>query len=307
MSEYRHGLKPFDADKHGRFNSSAYYGFAFPAPSYPIDRRGTITDLGMGGNGPDKALTVNGGKPCGDCGPNAVPKNVNQTTAALLGEAYTALTSNQIVTLYFIYQAQLAGIAWRPSGDDWTAPDGLDQGVDLGDWLLWLFTHDLDGNVVKPGEGLIEGFVKLEDDEVDAALGLGFAIVCGVSLNPDADQQCEDGEKWDIGPGDEPDPEMGHAIELGLVEAPEGDVAWGTWGQWQLSTGRWRKRCAQQYFAVLTAEQAAASGFPFVALCSDLKALAGTVVIPSPALGGLMDSAEATVIGDGAPETVVPL
>lgn len=268
-TELRKGLKPFDPEKHARFKTTEDYGFAFPPVVYPIDKSGGVTNLGMGGNGPDSALTVNGGQPCGDCGPNAVPKNVNQTTAVLAGVKYTAMTSNEIVTLYFTYQAELAGIAWRPTGDNWVAPDGLDQGVDLGDWLIWLFK-----------QGLIEGFVAIPLDKLDAALATLDAVIAGAALNPQADQQCLDGQIWDIGPGDEPDPNLGHAITYIKALSVTGPYEWGTWSQQQASTLAWKQGCVQQAFAVLTKEEAEAIGFPFATLVADLHALGGTVVAP---------------------------
>lgn len=276
MSQLRRGLKPFSPEKHARFKSMAEYGFSFDTPVYPIDKTGGLTDLGMGGNGPDRTLTVNGGKPAGNCGPNAVPKNVDQTTAVIWGVAATAMTSNQIMALYFIYQAELAGISWRPSGDDWVAPDDLDQGVDLGDWLLWLLTHDIDGNKVDPGEGLIEAFAKIELSDLDAALSQFSAVVVGVSLNHDADEQCEEGKPWDIGPGDEPDPSEGHAITFAAAATSSGPYKWGTWGQFQPSTYAWKQKCPQQAFVVLTKDEAEAANFPMAELVADLKALGGT-------------------------------
>lgn len=259
------GLLPLDPELHARFKTTAEYGFAFPAVTYPIDKSGGVTDFGMGGNGPDPTLTVNGGNPMGDCGPNAVPKNVNQTTAHLLGVEYAALTSNQIATLYATYEAIQAGSSWRPVGIDWVMPEGLDAGVDLGSWLLWLFQQKL-----------IEGFLRLELSEMDAALQTFDAVVVGVSLNDQADQQCENDQPWDIGMGDEPDPQDGHAIQRLAVESPTGLRKWATWGQVQPSTERWDQKCPQQAFAVLTEEQAVAVAFPYAALLADLKALGGT-------------------------------
>lgn len=266
MSQLLRGLKPLDHEKHARILTAAEFGFEWPTPTYPIDKSGGITDLGMGGNGPDPTLTVNKGRPMGDCGPNAAPKNVNQTTAALGSVPYTAMTSNEVATLYATYEAEQAGITWRPTGDDWELPEGLDEGVEANDWVMWLFKNSY-----------IKAFVKVPIHELEAALFTASAVIVAVSLNPDADEQCENGETWDISPGDEPDPEMGHFITLGYAGSVTGPFKWGTWGQWQESTLRWREKCPKQAFAIITEEDAAAANFPMAQVVAYLKALGGEV------------------------------
>lgn len=247
------GLLPLDPEKHARFKGAEEYGFTYPAPTYPIDKTGGITDLGMGGNGPDPTLTVNGGQPVGDCGPCAVPMHANMVTAVLAGLELSkyAMTSDQIVTLYLEYTG------------------GQDTGVDLGDWLLWLFQ-----------KGLIEGFVKVDLADLDAALATFDVVVVGVNLNPEADNQVNAGQPWDVSPGDEPDPSEGHAILLGKAVSPSGPFMWGTWGQWQESTLAWKEACPQQAFAVLTKPEADSKDFPFEELVRDLTDLGGTAIDP---------------------------
>lgn len=255
------GLLPFNPDKHARFKGAAHYGFTFPAPSYPIDQTKGTTDFGMMGNGPDPSLTVNGGNPVGDCGVAGVPGHGAMLGALVAGLplAEHTMTSNAIVTLYFTYQAELAGIAWRPEGNDWTAPEGLDNGVDLGDWLLWLFK-----------QGIIKGFVKLETDEVDGAIAAGLIVEVGVSLCRDADERFEQHEPWDVGPGNRPDPQEGHAIDQAGVVSPTGLRSFITWGGVQLATPEWEAAAVQQRFGVIVTDDAPQ------ALIDDLKALGGT-------------------------------
>lgn len=261
------GLKPLDPAKHARFKTAADYGFLLPAPTYPIDRTGGITDYGMDGNGPDPTLTVNGGQPVGDCGVCAVPAHADMITAALGGSTEAGMTADQVVDLYFTYEAETTGSAWRPPKTGaWTAPDGLDQGVDLGDWLLWLFHNQW-----------IEGFVKLELSQIDAALALFDVVVVGVSLNDQADAQVEAGQPWDVGPGDGPDQNDGHAILMMGAQSADGPFTWCTWGQAQPSTLAWKQQCPQQAFAVLTRDQAESKAFPFAQLETDLQNLGGTV------------------------------
>lgn len=256
---FQRGLHPLNEEKHARFKFAADYGFTFPSFTYPIDKSGGITDYGMDGNGPDPTLTVNGGNPVGDCGVCAVPAHANMIDAVLAGlslSEYT-MTSNEVVNLYFEYTG------------------GKDVGVDLGDWLLWLFN-----------KGLIKGFVKLQLSEMDAALALGLIVVVGVNLNPNADEQVNAGIPWSVGPGDEPDPEDGHAI-LRMAVNMTRLVKWCTWGQGQWSTEAWDQACPQQAFGVVTNPDVLTSnGFPYEALLADLTALGGTVAptsAPTPA------------------------
>ena len=268
----RRGLKPFDPAKHARFKTGDEYGWAWPPVSYPLDRTGGLAAFGMDGNGPDPTLTVNGGQPVGDCGVAAYA-HTRMTTAAICGEdvAANTMTSNDVVTLYAIYSAIAAGSSWRPEGTDWVMPAELDQGVDLGDWLLYLFQQKL-----------IPGFVKLDLSTVDEALTAGFAVILGVVLNTQADNQFGNGQPWDVGPGDQPDPNEGHAIQYLGAASPSGPFQAGTWGAIQPFTLAWKQACLQQAFALVTPEQAAAAAFPFDALVADLHALGGTAE-PTPA------------------------
>ena len=250
MTELRTGLLPFDRAKHARFLTATDYGFAYTPPNYPIDKTGGLVHWGMGGNGPDSTLTLNGGKPVGDCGPCAVPMHANMMIAILYGLSLAAntLTTDQIVALYFHYTG------------------GKDTGVDLGDWLLWLF-H----------QRMIRGFVAVPLVSLDAALATFDVVVVGVELNPLADQQVADGQEWSLSATDRPDPQLGHAILYGAALAARGQRKWISWGQQVTSTFGWYEACPVQAFAVLTKNEASAKGFPLEALEADLRALGGTV------------------------------
>lgn len=275
---FQRGLLPLDPVKHARFKTAINYGFALPSAIYPIDKTEGITDWGMDGNGPDPTLTVNGGNPVGDCGPSAVPSHADMLTAVLTGENLVAntMTSDQVVDLYFQYTG------------------GQDTGVDLGDWLLWLYQ-----------QGTIDGFLKLDLSQMDAALFTFNVVIVGVNLNPQADAQF--GTMWDVGPGDEPDPDDGHAILYLKAQTPSGPFAWCTWGATQPSTLAWKQACPQQAFAVLTKEEAEGVGFPFAALDADLKALGGTAVPLTPPSPGPAPAPAPPTPGPGpAPLPPVP-
>ena len=271
------GLLPINRELHDQLPSATALGFNWPAVTYPIDKTGGLTQWGMMGNGPDPTLTANGGQPMGDCGVAAVPGHANMAAAIATGQALApnTMSSNAIASLYFTYQAELAGITWRPSGDDWTAPSGLDNGVDLGSWLLWLFQ-----------QGIIEGFVKLDPAHMDAALQLGLVVVVGVDLTPSADQEFSDGQPWSVGPGNQPDPSEGHAILRLKSASPSGPDGYITWGADQPATGAWTQACVQQAFGVVpdpdAAAAAEAAGFPYQAVLDALRALGGTVVPDGP-------------------------
>jgi hypothetical protein len=250
------GLLPINQELHAALKTPADYGFALPSPTYPIDRTAGITDWGMGGNGPDPTLTANGGQPAGDCGPCAVPYHADEMARKLwqITDSTTEWTSDKVMELYLRYN------------------NGQDNGVDLGSWLLWLFQ-----------QGYIEGFVKLDLDQMDAALETFYAVVAGVNLNPQADRQFENHQPWSVGYGDEPDPNRGHAILYLNAQSATGPYKWCTWGGVQASTYGWRHVCVTQAFAVLTKEAAEAMGFPFAEAVADLRALGGTVAEAPPA------------------------
>ena len=250
MTTFQRGLQPFDPVKHSRFRAAADYGFEYEAPRYPIDKTGGLQEWGLGGNGPDPTLTLNGGRPVGDCGPCAVPMHADMLIAVLYGLSLSAwtLTTDQVVGLYLRYTG------------------GQDVGVDLGDWLLWLF-H----------QGIIRGFVAVPLPSLDAALATFDVVVVGVELNPLADQQVNEGQPWSLSPTDRPDPADGHAILYVAAESARGRRRWISWGQQVVSTFGWYEACPRQAFAVLTKNEASAKGFPLEALEADLRALGGTV------------------------------
>jgi hypothetical protein len=281
MAKYKTGLKPFDPVKQARFKTAEQYGFAFPAAIYPIDRTGGLKDLGMTGNGPDSTVTLKSANPdidltqgSGDCGPSDVPAHANMVSAALDGLPVppNTMTSDQVLTLYYTYQAQLAGVKWTPGTP---VPDGLDNGVDIGDWLLWLFN----GNI-------IAGFVALQLNQVDLALAAGFKVTAGWSLPTDVnafEEAFDNGTVATISPSDPPNPQEGHCMGFGLVESPAGITKLRTWGGLISVSPELRQGCLQCAFAVLTHQDIENPKIPTDELIADLKAMGGhSPKVPTP-------------------------
>lgn len=267
------GLKPFDPTKHERFPLASSVGFTFNKPTYPIKRTGGLTSFGMFGNGPDNTLTVNGGNPCGNCGFCGF-YHVRMMAAAFSGEAVPSFTANEVVTDYFTYMAIVAQIAWRPPpvGTPWSETDVLqasqiDDGVDLGDMLLWKFQ-----------QGDLDGFVALQLDEVDAALSQFGSIIAGWVLTDQTDDDFNRNVVADVGPGNEPDPRDGHCMPIEAVDMQGGYTEANTWAGSLRMTSAYRQACLQQAFLVLTKEQAAAHNFPLQQTETILKDLGGQAV-----------------------------
>lgn len=260
MPAGKRGLTPFDPLKHARFKTARAYGFQFPTVlTYPIDRTYGLTTFPMDGNGPDDTVTVPGVDPTvgvGDCGPCAVPAKADMLTAVMLGlqlSQYTR-TANQVIELYFEFTG------------------GQDTGVDLGDWLLFLFK-----------KGIIEGFLALELSEVDAALSTFPTVVGGWILPPNFDDCFNRQTVLDIGPANQPNPQEGHAMLIGEVLGMNGFTKAATWTGWITMTANARRGMLQQAFAVLTEDEATAVNFPFATLAGDLKAQGGTIdPLPMP-------------------------
>jgi hypothetical protein len=292
---YPRGVRIKDRGRFETLKRIEDFGATWSSPSYPIVRTGGVSDLGMGGNGPDETFTINGGNPCGDCVPNVVPKNAGQTTAGLGGETETAWSSDRVGRLYFLFQAlTTAGCTWRPPalGAEWTERDveeasKLDVGVDPETYLNWICTHDEGGKEVAVGDGLLDGFVAVDLKDLDAALGTADAVLLAVDLNDAADQQFDDWQSgtnpngWDLPDGEKADPNDGHGVLLAASTSPTGPRAAGTWSAFIPLTGRWLNGCFVQAFAILTKETCESKSLPWEAIADDIEAGGGVTVKPT--------------------------
>lgn len=121
---------------------------------------------GMLGNGPDPMLTVNGGKPVGDCG-FAMFTHGSEVVSMLLALGLTQFEANAVVTAYLAYN------------------HGRDIGVNLSNLCHTLYTTGLLGVQLK---GYAQGNGRAEDEVT------GITQHCGVAfLGIRVSQSFEDG------------------------------------------------------------------------------------------------------------------
>jgi hypothetical protein len=224
--------------------------FGRPAATYPIDVSAGITEWLMLGNGPDSTLTVNGGQPVGDCVPCAWKHDV---MIALVEGKLTegAPTADEVVTLYLEYD------------------NGQDNGVVIAAFLLWLYQ-----------KGYIAGFAPVALDQVDSTMDeFDRGVILGVNLT-----DSNEGEfpgTWTEGPGNLPDPSMGHGVLKVKSASPNGQGTLVSWGALVNATPEWLAACPEEAWLILTPEDRAA--FPadqWAALVADLDALPNAHDVP---------------------------
>lgn len=186
------------------------------------------TPFHMDGNGPDPTLTVNGGKPAGDCG-FAMTVNTDVVTAAATGEAFGAPTSNVIVTDYLKYN------------------HGKDIGVQNSQLLPYWRTTGLWGSKIHG-----YGSVNVHDfDEAMAYAHAFFGVCTGIAVSESMEEATQRGEPWDY-TGSATDDNIlgGHDVFVFGRKSGLGILA--TWGQRQLFTPRWWKHFVEECDAVVT-------------------------------------------------------
>jgi hypothetical protein len=169
----------------------------------------------MLGNGPDKTLTVNGGKPTGDCFFAAVFHGLIAKALVRQADGRWALrpgfrmpTANEVVGLYLGYQSGLA-----PGQSATTGPD---RGTVLADGLAWLRKAGIIGRY---------GPVDYRDrTAVKTAVIDHKGIIVGVNLDEYAEEEFEEGLPWEeLG-----DPTVGgHAIyQVAYAPDYDTDITW---------------------------------------------------------------------------------
>jgi hypothetical protein len=223
-----------------------------PAPSYPVDVSGGITDFGMLGNGPDPTCTTHPDG-VGDC-TFAGRQHLRMTKAAAGGETETWESSNDLVAEYLQYD------------------HGQDEGANIADLLLAWYKA-----------GKILAFAPVDHTspaQVDAAMQAFHGCYAGVSLTDDADQRFSDGQPWTVSQGQQPDPNEGHCIVKVGAQAGSSAVGhfydtWVTWGATQRSTRAWTNACLDEAWAIITSEDEIDPA-ALAALRADIDALHGT-------------------------------
>jgi hypothetical protein len=224
-----------------------------PAPVYPVDVSGGITDWGMLGNGPDPTCETHPDG-VGDC-TFAGREHARRAKAAAGHEIEQWETSDSLVAEYLAYD------------------HGQDVGANIADLLLFWYRS-----------GKILAFAPVDHTHagaVDSAMAAFHGTYCGVDLTDDADELFQQGEPWDITDDEWPDPDDGHCIVKVGSDGHELDT-WVTWGARQKSTLDWSAACLQEAWVIITAEDAAAANLDIAALRADIDALHGTESTSSP-------------------------
>ena len=193
-----------------------------PAPVYPIDVTGGLTDFGMLGN-----------DQYGDCGEAGV-RHVEMTTALAAGSAVPSFTSEESIAEYL----------------DFTG--GQDTGVVLADFLLWLFNRGRIRGFAPVDHNNVP--------QMDALMAEFHGLYVGVSLTSDAQQLFPDGV-WTTANGEAADPSMGHCIEKVFSDGATEDK-WVTWARLMKSTVGWSAACVDEAWLVLTTEEQMAKFVP---------------------------------------------
>jgi hypothetical protein len=239
--------------KRGRLAPSGYPGPRFlheygalPAPVYPIDVTGGITDWQMLGNGPDPTCTVapNG---VGNC-TYAARQHYRMAKAARGREQEKWETSNQLVEEYLAY----------------------DHGQDVGADMAQLLHHWF-------GLKMIVGYAPVDHTDpaaVDAALQAFSGVYVGVNLTDDAEQLFSDGKPWTVAHGEKPNLNEGHCI-LKVSADGRGTDGWISWGADQKSTTAWSAACVEEAWVIITSDDDADKLINLAALRADIQALGG--------------------------------
>jgi hypothetical protein len=220
----------------------SYLAQPLPAPQYPVDVSGGITDWGMDGN-----------DQYGDC-TFAGRLHYQLVKAAAGDEPAPTETAEQLVAEYLAYD------------------HGQDVGANIADLLLFWYTS---------GKLLAFAPVDHTDPVAcDAAMSAFHGLYAGVDLTDDADHLFEEGEPWSVGSGQQPDPADGHCIVKvgargGPVETPGGSDTWVTWGALQRSSLGWTAACLSEAWVLVTQEDADAASLDIAKLRADIDALGG--------------------------------
>lgn len=212
----------------------------------------------MLGNGPDRTLTINDGRPVGDCFFAALYHGLMVKALTGLSESggtfrpgFALPTANEVVGLYLGYQNGL------PPGQSST--HGPDNGTVLADGLAWL-----------QKAGIIKRYGPVDHRNTTAvkqALIAHKGVLVGVNLDGDAEQEFAEGQPW----RELHDPTAGgHAI-YEIAYDPDDDT-FITWGADQKATLAWDADQVTEAFWFQAPWEDDAPGFDFGPLDAKLAA-----------------------------------
>ena len=243
------GRKPGVSELGSQFKLSDYLTDPLPPWDDPDDFTGNRAAWGMAGN-----------DTYGDCG--------------VAGDYHKAMAD-----------ASTAGETAPPQPDDGTDveaqivaeylayDDGQDEGVDLGQWLLYRTTHTL------AGLPKIGGFAQVNDfgAEYQSAFHLFGGLYTGILVNQEMMNEFNDDKPWT---STDTDWVGGHCVPHLARDTAQGKCI--TWGAVQaFSWENWRATREEAY-VILTEEIAESPGGVFHGiqvgqLAADIKKLAGTL------------------------------
>lgn len=206
-----------------------------------FDHLGDFDGFEMLGNGPDSSLTVNGGRPVGDCG-FVGTVNLGVTDAVCCMEHYDIPASDTVVTSYLAFD------------------HGVDQGVNLSALLAYWTQFGLPW--AKPPKGYA-GLNFRDVDAVWAYLAAFDSLYTGIVVTSAMQEQTQRGEPWDItGTDADFDVQGGHCVVMLPVRTSDGGE-FATWGMRQPFTERWLRRYVEECHVVLTEQLVARNGNGF--------------------------------------------
>jgi hypothetical protein len=226
---------------------SSYLRIPLPAPVYPVDVSGGISDWGMLGNGPDPTCTSHpqGVRDCTFAG----RQHYRMAKAAAGHETEKWATADEVVAEYLTYN------------------QGRDAGANIADLLMSWYKA-----------GTILAFAPVDHTnpaEVDAAMAAFHGGYAGVDLTDDADSLFAHHQPWTTGTGQQPGRADGHCVLKVGADGSEFD-SWVTWGATQRSTLAWTTACLREVWVVITQEDADAANLDIAMLRTEIDALHGT-------------------------------
>lgn len=229
---------------------------SIPDAPNTFDHTNGFAGFEMLGNGPDKTLTVNGGRPVGDCG-FVMSVNTAWVDALETGEPFTAPTSDVVVTDYLRYNhGQDIGVR-NPQLFSYWHTVGLPWGGKLHSWA--------DVNVY-------------DFDESMACLNAFGCLALEIVVWREMMEATNAGDVWDWTPQTDDTPLGGHDVAgIARVDATTGELV--TWGARQAFTQAWWNHAVQGASVLLTPAQIARNGDGYGISVDQLKAFMANLTL----------------------------